>query len=93
LEQLALLPDPIPKKRAIELCNQSIRRMLDNYRRYHNPKYPPLIRKRLQLQQRLKRCNQTHFTCEELGLVPPGWLIGQIGAVAGLIVRTNRFTG
>lgn len=84
-------PESIPRDRAVELCSQSIRRMMHNYLRYHNSKYPPLIRKRLQLRQRLKYCNQTHFSRDELGLVTPSWLLCKIGAVAWLIVKTNRF--
>ncbi len=92
MQPLKLLPDSVPKERAIELCNKSIRRMLDNYRQYHNPRYPALIRKRFKLRNWLQHCNQSHFTREELGLITNGWLIGQIGAVSAMIVKTNRFT-
>ncbi len=65
--------------------------MMESYQRFHNPKWPVLIRKRLKLRQWIETCGKDDFTRDELGLADVVWLMRQIGGVGALIPRTNRF--
>lgn len=85
------MTESIPKKKAITLCNQSIRRMLDHYQRNKNPHWRALIQKRIRLRRWIKQSGRPAFTRKELGLSEPGWLLQQIGAISALIQKTNRY--
>ena len=82
----------VSREQAINLCSQSIRRMLDSYQKHSNPKWPSLIRKRIRLKKRLRVSGKQYFTRQELGLIDPVELMQHIASVSALIVRTNRFT-
>ena len=89
MEQMSFLPGLITRRRAIECCDTSIRKMMRNYKKFHNCKYPALIRKRIKLLIQLKSSRKRYFTGDELGLISNKWLLSEIGYVSSMIVRSN----
>lgn len=81
----------LSKQKAIQLCDRSIQRMLENYKQSKNPEWPKLIRKRIQLKKQILMSDRENYSRDEIGLAPPGWLIEQIGLIGGLIPRTNIY--